>query len=349
MKNELLVLVFLFSIEMIMAKNKSKIIESEQFIVSQLKNKYGLDVINSKFLSLGADVEALIYKIETSDHSNYFVKLKKGEPLPFDLPMLLHDEGIEEVIPPVKALDEQAKLFDKGFTLIVYPFVNGRDGFGKSLTDDQWVIFGKTLKRIHQFKIPSLLLPLIKREKFSSEWRDNVRSIYENLDKVIPSSEIAAQFLVSLEKHKSLILELVDKAQKLSEIIPKQPKDFVLCHGDIHAGNVLITGSGALYVIDWDEPLIAPQERDLMFMGGGVGNVWNNKREGELFYFGYGQTKINKNLVNYYRCDRILKDIVDYYQELLLNKGEYKDRLTSFNQFRAFFESNGVIDIALKS
>ena len=33
--------------------------------------------------------------------------------------------------------------------------------------------------------------------------------------------------------------------------------EFVLCHSDIHGGNVLIDGNDAIYIVDWDEPIIA--------------------------------------------------------------------------------------------
>lgn len=32
-------------------------------------------------------------------------------------------------------------------------------------------------------------------------------------------------------------------------------------------------------IVDWDEPIMAPKERDLMFIGGGVANVWNDPSE----------------------------------------------------------------------
>ncbi len=57
----------------------------------------------------------------------------------------------------------------------------------------------------------------------------------------------------------------------------------MLCHSDIHGGNVLIAENDALYIVDWDEPIMAPKERDLMFIGGGIANVWNKPHEEESF------------------------------------------------------------------
>lgn len=107
--------------------------------------------------------------------------------------------------------------------------------------------------------------------------------------------------------------------------------------------------NGTLYIIDWDQPIMAPKERDLMFIGAGVGNVWNTKHEEDLFYAGYGKTEINKTIIDYYRCVRILEDVVEYNQELLSTGLGYKNRLTSYKHFIAMFGPNGVVDIALRS
>jgi spectinomycin phosphotransferase len=85
-----------------------------------------------------------------------------------------------------------------------------------------------------------------------------------------------------------------------------------------------------------------------MFIGAGVGNVWNNSKEVELFYAGYGKTQINQTIIDYYRCDRIIQDIVEYHQQLLADNTDYNDKLTSYNHFIAMFAPNGVVDIALK-
>jgi hypothetical protein len=46
-----------------------------------------------------------------------------------------------------------------------------------------------------------------------------------------------------------------------------------LCHSDIHAGNILIDVNDDFYIVDWDNPILAPKEHDLMFIGGGQRGV----------------------------------------------------------------------------
>src|SRR3989338_7239154 len=147
-----------------------------------------------------------------------------------------------------------------------------------------------------------------------------------------------------MKKNMRAILRLVDRAEQLGGKLQNQSPQFVLCHSDIHAGNVLIDGNNAIYILDLDEPIMAPKERDLMFIGGGVGNVWNKPHEEKLFYQGYGQTKIDQTLLAYYRYERIVEDIAIYTHELVL-----KNNPEMYKQFMSLFEPNGVIDIALKT
>ena len=94
---------------------------------------------------------------------------------------------------------------------------------------------------------------------------------------------------------------------------------------------------------------MAPKERDLMFIGGGVANVWNNPHEEEFFYKGYGKTEINTAILAYYRHERIVEDIAEYGQALLLTSDGGEDRLEMYKQFMGMFEPNGVVDIAFKT
>jgi spectinomycin phosphotransferase len=122
----------------------------------------------------------------------------------------------------------------------------------------------------------------------------------------------------------------------------------LLCHTDLHAWNVLHSSSG-LYIIDWDAPLLAPRERDLMFFGGGVGGIWNTRREEALFYQGYGRVDIDLTALTYYRYERILADVAEYCGQLLTTRAGSADRERGLRQFTAAFQPHGVVEIAFRS
>ena len=304
------------------------------------------------FIPLGADIDAAVYKVQTYDQSSYFIKLKRGHHnhMGAIIQILLHNAGISQIIAPVKTHDGQPIHHIDNFTLIVYPFIEGQDGFSRNLTNDQWVILGKILRQIHEFHLPSLIIDQIKRESYSTKWCEVVRSIYIHIDtepKI--ADDTAFKLLTFMKEHRAAIERLVNRAEQLGCDIQKQSSEFVLCHADIHGGNVLIASNEALYIVDWDQIIMAPKERDLMFIGGGVANVWNNSHEEELFYKGYGEIEINKAILSYYRHERIVEDIALYSQQLLLTTDGGKDREVIYKHFINMFEPRGVVDIAFKT
>lgn len=100
---------------------------------------------------------------------------------------------------------------------------------------------------------------------------------------------------------------------------------------------------------NWDDPIMAPKERDLMFIGAGVANVWNKPHEEKLFYKGYGKTEINIPTLAYYRHERIVEDIAVLGQQLLLTSVDNQNRIESYKHFIDQFEPQGVGEIAFKT
>ena len=320
-------------------------------LIDCLYTSYGIVAANLTLLPVGADMNASVYKAETRDGSSYFLKLKRGHHSDVCVTLLafLQASGIQQIIPPIKTIDGKLTHYINDFTLIVYPFVNGQNGFCCHLKDDQWIILGKALKQVHELDVPPSIKDQIRKETYSSKWREAVRSLDTPIDEDLADDETALKLQAFMREYKAIIHRLVDRAESLSQMIQEQSPEFVLCHSDIHGGNVLIDESGTIYIVDWDEPIMAPKERDLMFIGGGVANVWNNPHEEELFYKGYGKTNINKVILAYYRHERIVEDIVEYCQALLLTSDGGEDRLEMYKQFMDMFEPNGVVDIAFRT
>lgn len=325
--------------------------ELAHFIINCLSTYYLIEVTALILLPLGADPNALIYKAQASDHKTYLVKLKRDHFHDTNIAVLelLQMAGIQPLIPPIKTVAGSQMQQVNDFTLIVYPFVEGQDGFSCSLTYEQWVALGRALKQVHKLHVPTSLKTRIRREEFSPKWRDIARSLYTRIEAVPINDEIASNLWKFLQENKAIIQRIIDRSEQLSRKVSSRSLKYVLCHSDIHGGNVLVNGREAIYIVDWDDPILAPKERDLMFIGGGVGNVWNKPYEEKLFYQGYGQTDVDRDLLAYYRYERIVEDIAVYAQELLLKPTQGNNRLVMYQQFMSIFEQHGVVDIAFET
>lgn len=321
------------------------------FVISCLSAYYSIEVLNLTQLSLGADIQASIYKAESKNDKTYFVKFKEGyfQETTLDVLKLLESEKVSKVIFPIKNNESQIIQKLDHSSLVVYPFVEGLNGFTCPLTDEQWVLLGQTLKKIHSIDIKNPLKNKLRKEDFSSNWGNSVKALYSDIERVSNEDEIALKVKTLLKKKKSTIIKLIEQTEKLKEKIRNYDLTFVLCHSDLHAGNILIEKDKSFYIVDWDEALLAPKERDLMFIGGGVGNTWNTFKDEQLFYKGYGQVDINWDLITYYRCERILEDIAVYTNELFFDGVKnHPNKLKMYEEFNAIFKAEGVVDKAFK-
>ena len=155
---------------------------------------------------------------------------------------------------------------------------------------------------------------------------------------------------VFLQSKHADILDLVQRTEQLAQKLQTHTPKFILCHADIHAWNLLITDDGTLYMVDWDTLIFAPKERDLMFIGGGLGGNGRSPHEEEtLFYQGYGQTEINQTALAYYRYERIIEDIAIECEQIFLSDDNNLDRQQALINLKSNFRPNGTIALARKA
>ncbi|HAU1322205.1 TPA: aminoglycoside O-phosphotransferase APH(9)-Ia [Legionella pneumophila] len=322
----------------------------DQQLIELLKVYYGIDIHSVQLMAGGADMNAFGYKAD-SESNSYFVKLKYGHHDEINLSIihLLHDSGIKEIIFPIYTRD--AKLFQQidHFKIIVYPFIDAPNGFTQNLTEKQWQQLGKVLRQIHETSVPTAIQQRLRKETYSPKWREMVRSFYNKIGFDDSDDQITTDFKSFFNQNIDSIHRLVDSSEELSKKIQPDLDKYVLCHSDVHAGNVLVVNEESIYIIDWDEPMLAPKERDLMFIGGGIGNVWNKHHEIDYFYEGYGKTNVDKIILSYYRHERIVEDIAVYGQDLLSRVQNDESRLESFKHFKSMFDPNDVVEIAFSS
>ena len=324
----------------------------DEEIIACLRDAYGLTVKSISFLPLGADFNTAVYRITTSNQTDYFLKLRSGKFLEasVSVPKYLADLGIKQVIPPLATKTEQLWTSLASFKAILYPYVEGRNGVDTKPSEDQWTQFGEAIKKLHSTDIPASITKDVPRETFSSKWRETVKAFLIRIESEVFEEPVAVKMSLFLKSKSSEILKLVERAEELAITIQKQPLDYVLCHADMHGWNLFVDKEEALYIVDWDTLIFAPKERDLMFIGAGIWDSGLTAAEEEsLFYQGYGQTKINQDAMAYYRFERIIQDIGDYCEYIFLSDEGGDDRMQCFEHLQPVFRTYGAIERAYNS
>jgi spectinomycin phosphotransferase len=316
-------------------------------IISRLQEEYGLRIADLTFLPLGADMGTAVYRVFTQEGVTYFLKLRKGfTEIVVTVPLFLQSQGIQEIIIPSETKMKQHWADFGEHKMILYPFIEGKNGFEMELSDQHKRRLGSILKAIHAVHVPPELQRLIPSEAYSPQWRESLKSLQAQVEEIFFPDPAAAKLAEFMKSRQTEIDRLIERTEELASELQSKPLEMVICHTDIHGANMLITGNNELYIVDWDAPLLAPKERDLMFIGGGIDNIWKSKRDETLFYEGYGKTGVDFALLAYYRYERVIEDLVAYGEQLLLTDEGGADREEAYRRFTGNFEPGQTIDIA---
>jgi spectinomycin phosphotransferase len=331
---------------------------SEELIKARLWDEYALRAQRLTFLPLGADVNTAVYRVEVGE-ADYFLKLRKGDfnEISVAVPDFLHQHGLGTIIAPLAARSGQLWGLLEDYRMILYPFVAGQDGYARSLSPGQWQAFGSAMRAIHAVDLPPELRRRIPSEDFSPRWRKRVRAFQSQVEggaQVQFNDPIAAQLANFMRGHRAEISRLVERTEQLAALMHSRARPWVLCHGDVHPGNLLLPSAdpSALYIVDWDNPLYAPRERDLALVGGTY--AWRRAEDIALFYHGYhsgevdAQVEIDPTALRYYRCERIVVDIAEFCQQLLATTEGGEDRDESYRYFTGIFLPDHELDLALR-
>jgi spectinomycin phosphotransferase len=284
---------------------------SEAVIARCVKRAYGLMADAVTFLPIGYDPDAAVYRIHAHDQRAYFLKLSRKAIVPASLriPRALLDQGIGNLLAPLPTLDHQLWCTLDAYSLVLYPFIDGENAMRQGMSSQQWIEFGRTLKAIHRSRIVDDLVCEIPVERFATPMIERVRWMQQQIQHQRFELPVQQQFAAFWQQNHALIRHLTDRAAQLGALLQTTSFALVLCHGDIHAANIMLDRSGAIMLVDWDTPRIAPCERDLLFIVGSTIARRVTAQEEALFFEGYGATEIDWRALTYYRYERVLEDL----------------------------------------
>ena len=100
-----------------------------------------------------------------------------------------------------------------------------------------------------------------------------------------------------------------------------------------------------MFIVDWDDTLLAPKERDLMFI---LDEDTIRTREEQLFFNGYGKVQINQLAIAYYRYEWCVQEIGDFGCRVFSTEdwGE-STKWDAVQEFMKLFSRGDVVEAAL--
>jgi len=302
-----------------------------------LENNYSLEILNLTFLPKGET--SWCYIVE-GRNGKYFLKVYK-EMFPFlkeatELTYKLYSDcAITEIVHAIKAKNGETVNFFETYPTVLFNFVEGKEIMEQRLTDEQVKTFGKVLGRIHAATVKVGDYP--KRETFESKDKEMFLKVVERIKQHEGNENSYQKQLVDLfmPKRERITQELMH-LEKLGRKLRAKNVPFVICHGDPTGGNILIDKDNKLYLVDWDNPILAPKERDLLF--------FNNRME--PFMKGYaaivGKVPIDFEAQQFYALEWNVQEVADFGERIFYQNNNDEQNSHDLGRVAEFLDYSGI-------
>jgi spectinomycin phosphotransferase len=270
-----------------------------------VREDFGIEVTGLVPVHHGADVAADVWQAQSGDTS-YAVKWSGGGTDAGPTAAAYLAEQVYGVPGPVRTVTGGLWSEREGRRLSVLPWIAGQRAAETGLTTAQWTAYGGLLAEIHAAKVPEDLYDVLPRlNPINAKMPALARTVDKHL--TTPRDELEAELADVWRQHRDLIFSIMEQLEDLSQQgLGGQPG---ICHADPHLGNVLVTPE-QVWLIDWDDVVLAPSEQDLLFMLGGMGMLGPTTDEATAAFFeGYGPVDVDDLRLTYYRSARALEDI----------------------------------------
>jgi spectinomycin phosphotransferase len=278
-----------------------------RLLAAEVAAAWAIEVTALVFLPAGLDGRAWAYRVDTVGGRRFFLKLRLGEFAPGAvlLPGFLRARGVRQAVAPIGGTGHRFG----DYRLLLYPFHDGGSLWSRGLTDPQWIEYGAFLRDLHAVTPSAHVASVLPVDTCQPVAGGRLRALAARAG----ASDTLGSFW---RRYGAALLRLAETADELAARV--RPAGHVICHADIHPGNMIADGGGPLHVVDWDAPVLAARERDLMFVySRDFGDHPIDARRAGLFRRGYGPREPDETLLSFYRAERRLDDVASFLDSIL--------------------------------
>jgi len=191
----------------------------------------------------------------TSGTEDYFVKLDTTDHqqrLRTSLPVIYHlwRQGIHFIPQTIRTIDGRLFTEYADGTLAVFDWIPGHN----VETDDTKFAEYDMLAQVYAAALADDPIP---RLEFGTDMADRFFAIWANLEPGSPAGQ-------ELQAHREILERRASRLERLAAICRDDESNFYATHGD--AGGNFMMDDASCYIVDWDEIMLAPPERDAWVM-----------------------------------------------------------------------------------
>ena len=326
-----------------------------------VREDFGVELTSIDRVGHGADTAAEAWRGVSAAGASYAVKWSGGgTPAGLVVSAHLAEHGATGVVGPMPSRVGRLWSERGGRRLSVVPWVSDDRALNGGMTAQHWVSYGALLAQVHATAATEALTKLLPREQHTHEqvasavraFHNQLRSrVDESAGVEAPNDHLARALANEWRAAAGVLSTLLEHADDLGRELQTRQATNVVCHGDPHLGNMLLRDGGQVWLIDWDDAVLAPRERDLMFVIVGVlAFAPVSPQEQSWFFDGYGPTAVDPTRLTYYQCTRALEDLAGPAAEVLdVHRYTESDRADALSIFRGVLSPTGLASLALSS
>ena len=155
-------------------------------ITTALQASFGIPAAGLVFLPVGNDAASWAYRVQVAQGPGYFLKVRAGANSIRGamVPSHLHRHGVPNVLAPLVTSVGAPYVVVDGFTLALYPMLEGRVGAEVGLSPAQWRQLGAVVGKVHAVPPTPQLTQMVEREAF----RPTRRELLGDLEGLLPAA-----------------------------------------------------------------------------------------------------------------------------------------------------------------
>jgi spectinomycin phosphotransferase len=331
-------------------------------LAARVHEGFGIPLIGVQPTGLGADARASLWRGLTADGSTYAVKTSSAPQPGLVVADFLARQGVAGVPAPVSTRTGGVTADHQGGLVSVVPWVDAVRAIDTGLDLQQWRAFGAVLGAVHATAPAVLLagggalLPVDGHDPSVEVGR--ARAFPERLRRaraLAPNDAVLGELAIMWGEAGGDVLAVADLAESSARSGAWAAAEPVICHADPHHGNLLLDERGEVWLVDWDDAVLAPREADLIFVIGGVFSFAPITPADEQSFFdgytrasgGVARSDVDATRLTYYRSVRALTDVLDFAEDALDLEREATERADGLRIARGAVSPEGIVTLAL--